>query len=75
MIEKLVSLNTVEKVKRFSDVVSNFPYEITLTGGEYTVDAKSIMSIFTLDLEKPLRMTAHCDTDSGMLSDISEFVI
>ena len=36
--------------------MGRFPFEAQLTVGHYVVDAKSIMGIFTLDREQPIRL-------------------
>lgn len=56
-----VLLNSIEKIKEFTNIVSNLDSEIDLVSGRYTVDAKSIMGIFSLDLTKNIRMDIHND--------------
>ena len=40
----------------------------------YTVDAKSIMGIFSLDLSKPLTMEVHSDDCADFLNEIKPFL-
>lgn len=56
-----VLLNSIEKIKEFTNIVSNLDSEIDLVSGRYTVDAKSIMGIFSLDLTKNIRMDIYND--------------
>ncbi len=56
-----VLLNSIEKIKEFTNIVSNLDSEIDLVSGRYTVNAKSIMGIFSLDLTKNIRMDIHND--------------
>lgn len=49
-----IRLNTIDKVKRFVDAISMSENEYELASGSYTVNAKSILAIFTLDLTHPL---------------------
>lgn len=51
-----ISLNSVEKVKKFVNDVSKVEGETFLCAGRYVIDAKSIMGIFSLDLSKPLEL-------------------
>lgn len=60
-MELLIDLNSVSKVKDFVKVTQNFPYEMYLKSGKCTVDAKSIMGIFSLDLSSPLMFVLDID--------------
>ena len=43
-------LDSIERVKAFVELVSRYPFDTDLVSGRYTVNAKSIMGIFSLDL-------------------------
>ena len=64
MKEYIIQLSEINDVKSFVDTVMNLPEDIDLVSGRYTVDAKSIMGIFSLDLSKPLHVLVHGDNDS-----------
>lgn len=53
-LQKQIILDSVDKVKAFVVTISKYPGEATLTSGRYVVDAKSIMGIFSLALNKPI---------------------
>ena len=46
-----ITLDTVEKVKEFSNLINKFDGEFDLISDNYIIDAKSIMGIFSLDLK------------------------
>ena len=54
MTSVTISLNSIEKVKQFVNLISKYDGDFDLTSGRYVIDAKSIMGIFSLDLSKPL---------------------
>ena len=54
-----ISLNSIDKVKTFVNVINRFDAEFDLVSGRYVIDAKSIMGIFSLDLAQPLTLTVH----------------
>ena len=54
MHEMAISMGTIEKVKRFVDIVSTYRERVDLVDGNYIVNAKSIMSIFSMDLTAPI---------------------
>ena len=49
-----ISLNSIDKVKTFVNVINRFDAEFDLVSGRYVIDAKSIMGIFSLDISKPI---------------------
>ena len=51
-----VYLPEISDVEHFVNIMGQFPFEAQLIVGSYAVDAKSIMGIFTLDREQPIRM-------------------
>ena len=46
-----ISLNSIDKVKSFVNEITKFDYDFDLVSGRYVIDAKSIMGIFSLDLD------------------------
>ncbi len=61
MKKVLVSLNTIDKVKTFVKDLDAYKCEFDLTSGRYVIDAKSMLGIFSLDLNKPIELTIHAD--------------
>ena len=53
-----VHLPEIADVSDFVNIMSRFRFEAQLHVGCYSVDAKSIMGIFTLDREQPLQLEA-----------------
>ena len=74
MLKRTIVLGQIEDVKKFVNIAMGKNYDIDLTSGKYTVNAKSIMGIFSLDLTKPIVLLAHCDSDDKLLNDIEQFV-
>lgn len=56
-----VTLNSIDKVKTFVNLVSRYSSDFDLVSGRYVIDAKSIMGIFSLDLSKPIELNIHDD--------------
>ena len=57
----VVLLNTLEKVKNFVAQMSTFDCDIDILYRRYILDAKSIMSILSVDLIQPLKVVIHSD--------------
>ena len=71
----MIKLNTLEDVRKFVNIVTAFEGDIDLKSGTYTVDAKSIMGIFSLDLLNPVEMTIHCDCCDAIVEKLSAYII
>lgn len=56
-----VSLNSIDRVKKFVNDINRFDSDFDLVSGRYVIDAKSIMGIFSLDLSRPIDLTIHAD--------------
>ncbi len=71
-----ISLNSIDKVKKFVNVVCKFDGDFDLTSGRYIIDAKSIMGIFSLDLSRPIGLTIHNDNNyDEILPLLDEFLL
>lgn len=58
-----ILLDSINKVKDFANMISRYQCDADLASGRYTVDAKSIMGIFSLDLQNPLTLTVYEGSD------------
>lgn len=61
-----VSLNSIDRVKRFESDICKMEGDFELVAGKYIVDAKSMMGIFSLDLSKPVQLNIHQETEEKM---------
>ena len=64
-----ILLDSVEKVRKFVDIVSMRDEEFDLLCGRYVVDAKSILGVMSLDLAQPLTLKVYSD---GIAPDLEE---
>ena len=74
MLTENINLSSVNDVKKFVNFVSAYNFKIELASGRYTVDAKSIMGVFSLDLAKPIKMTAYTD-DEKFIDNVKQFIV
>ena len=65
-----ISLNSIDKVKNFVNLINRFDYDFDLVSGRYVIDAKSIMGIFSLDLSKPIDLNIHAEENIDAILDI-----
>lgn len=64
-----VLLNSIDKVKGFVNNVSKFENRFELISGRYSVDAKSIMGIFSLNLTKPICLNIYTEENADQIID------
>ncbi len=71
-----ISLNSVDKVKNFVNIIGKQEGDFDLASGRYVIDAKSIMGIFSLDLAKPIQLDIHDDAKADeVLAQLEDFII
>ncbi len=70
-----ISLNSIDKVKSFVNVISQFDSDFDLISGRYVIDAKSIMGIFSLDLAQPIDLTIHSDDDAEIVKALDPYLV
>ena len=58
-----VSLNTIDKVKKFTKITNSFNCEIDVLQGRYIVSGRSIMGIFSLNLTDTVTVEIESDDD------------
>ena len=64
-----IKLNLVSDVYAFIEAAQKHPSEVTLSQGTYTVDGKSILGVFALNLVDVVK----CHTDDGNYDDFERF--
>lgn len=71
-----ISLNSIDKVKTFVNIIATNDGDFDLASDRYVVDAKSIMGIFSLDLGKVLRLDIHDDSVAASLTEkLKDFIV
>lgn len=77
MVTRNVLISKVNDVKELSAEANKVAFTIDICASHYVIDAKSLMSIFALDLSKPVRVCVHADEDEAadFLKAIKKFVV
>ena len=71
-----VSLNSIDKVKVFVNLISKYDTDFDLVSGRYVIDAKSIMGIFSLDLSKPIDLNIHDEVAAEeVIASLKSFIV
>jgi len=71
-----ILLDTIEKVRKFVNQISQYEGDFDIISDRYIIDAKSIMGIFSLDLSKPLKLSIHSEASADkVIEDFKEFIV
>jgi len=65
-----VLLNSVDKVKGFVNNVSKYDNKFELISERYSVDAKSILGIFSLNLTNPICLNIYAEENTDQIMDM-----
>ena len=69
-----ISLTQVNQVQQFVNVVSKVPYDVDMVSGRYTINAKSLLGIYSLDLNRPLQVVMYSDDCEDLTKELAEFM-
>ena len=64
-----IKLDSVDKVKDFVRAITLFDNDFDMHSGRYTIDAKSILGIFSLDLSKPIALDIYGEDPDGAVAE------
>lgn len=70
-----IRLVTIADLYNFVAISGKYDFDIELKSGRYTVDGKSIMGMFCLDLREELDLTAHTDSSDGFFTEIESYIV
>ena len=65
-----ISINTAEKVKSFIKDITKIECDCDLVSGNYSVNAKSMMGIFSLDISNPLSLNIYTEDSTDAVLDV-----
>ena len=73
-----IKLITIEDIRNFVNAVVKHSVDLDLEQGRYTVDARSLMGIFSLDLLKPVDFVINSDDENvvnAVLADVKQWTV
>lgn len=56
------------------ETISRFHDQILIRSGDYTVDAHSLIGVFSLDINKPMELLMEKEPDESFLQAMSKFI-
>ena len=70
-----IQLTNFADVQTFVNTITKFAFDIDLVSGRYIVDAKSIMGIYSLDLNQPIELRAHTEDAEELFAQIDKYIV
>ncbi len=58
-----ISLTTFEQIKTFVALVARQPFEVHVGNDRQKINGRHLMSMFTLDYTRPVKVHADCSAD------------
>ena len=75
MQEINIVLRDIQSIREFVKEVVTLDYDVDLVQGRYIVDAKSIMGIFALDINSPIKVVADTNDATLFFEAIDKFTV
>jgi phosphotransferase system HPr-like phosphotransfer protein len=73
-MEFKIKLNTPEDVREFVKAAGECNYDVDISYNRHIIDAKSILGVFSMDLNQPLKVAVH-GYDEQLETVIKKYVI
>ncbi len=70
-----ISLGSLEDIKEFNRITCSFDSPVSLTMGNYKVNAKSLIGLFTVDTNTKVDLMIDSDNYKDYLSRIDKFLV
>lgn len=70
-----VSLNKIADISEFVRLASMCPSDVVVKSGNFAVNAKSIMGLYSLDLTKPVKVEIHGEVPYKVEEEMQKFII
>lgn len=70
-----IRLVTIADLYNFVAIAGKYDFDVELKSGRYTVDGKSIMGMFCLDLREELELTAHTGSSDPFFAEIGAYIV
>ena len=71
----LIRLSTIQDIRTFIEIVTMTDVEVDLRSDRYLVNGKSIMGIYSLDLQNPIELIVHEDNCPALMEKLSRFFV
>jgi len=73
-----IKISTIEDIRNFVGILAKYTVDLDLKSGRYTVDARSLMGIFSLDLVQPVEFIIQSNDEAivnAILADVKPWTV
>lgn len=70
-----VKLSSVNDVKEFVNITFKAEKDVDIKCGKYHIDGKSIMGIFSLEVDKPLEVEMDDQDGTVLIKQLQKFLV
>ena len=75
---RAIRVKNTEDIQKINKIVTKFPFDVWIHGKSGMVDAKSLLGMFLLSLNEPLRLVIEDDIDAKLVkklfSDLEDYL-
>ena len=70
-----IKLDSIKKIRDFVELTTSIPNIVDVIRGRFSVNGKSILGLFSLDLDKELKVIIYGDLSNDFKHKISMFEV
>lgn len=70
-----IRLGAAEEIRSFVNLANHYPFTIILRQDRFTVDAKSLMGIYSLDLRTPITVEAYTSQVGNLIDTLMKYSV
>ena len=70
-----VSLNQIDDISKFVEMATKCRDDVVVRSGNFAVNAKSLMGLYSLDLSKPLKVEFYGDIPYEVKEGMKKFIV
>ena len=70
-----IKFDSIVQIKNFVNDMSTFAANVDLTSGSRTVDAKSIMGVFSLNISQPITLIADGKDEDEVIEFVKDLTV
>jgi phosphotransferase system HPr-like phosphotransfer protein len=73
--EMKAKVGTMDDIKNFVFLLNQFENDVDVSSAQYVVDGKSILGVFSLDLDKPLTVKFHGEVPEELREKLRKYEV
>lgn len=74
MISRNIILRSQKEIMEFVDIVAQYPYDVEVSLGRDTMDAKSVLGMLALGSNRVMQMNIQSENAEDLLEAVSKYL-